>query len=77
MPLPSVPTIAHGLPTADSAVASHWLHDVLPFVPVTPTASIDSVGSPYHAAAIGPASSFSALTASVVAASGLPLKFSG
>ena len=77
MPLPSVPTTAHGVPSADSAVASQWLHDVLPFVPVTPATSMDSVGSPYHADAIGPASSFSALTANARDASGLPVKFSG
>ena len=48
-----------------SAAAIHWLHEVLPFVPVTPTVSIASLGSLYQPLAIEPASSFNAGTASV------------
>src|SRR5258706_14184995 len=60
MPLPSVPMIAQRVPAAVSADEIHWLHDVLPFVPVTPTTSIASLGSLYQPLAIEPASSFSA-----------------
>ena len=59
------------------ADALTWLHEVLPFVPVTPIASMLSLGSLYQALAIVPASSFKAGTASVVDGSIAPLKPSG
>ncbi len=77
-PVPSVPMIAQRLPSAVSAAEIHWLHDVLPFVPVTPTVSMLSLGSLYQALAIEPASSFNAAAPrACVDASIAPLKPSG
>ncbi|OIQ67276.1 hypothetical protein GALL_511470 [mine drainage metagenome] len=45
-PLPSVPITAQGLPSSVIACAIHWLTEVLPLVPVTPTSSSRSEGRP-------------------------------
>ncbi len=45
-PLPMVPMTAQRMPSRDSSCAIHWLHEVLPLVPVTPIASSDSLGWP-------------------------------
>ncbi len=45
-PLPSVPTTPQRRPSRVSACAIQWLHEVLPFVPVTPTIHNRALGRP-------------------------------
>ena len=45
-PLPSVPMTPALVPWRPSAAAIHWLHEVLPLVPVTPQTQSASEGRP-------------------------------
>ena len=44
--MPSVPITAVLRPASPSACAIHWVHEVLPLVPVTPHTQSDSEGRP-------------------------------
>ena len=45
-PIPRVPITPHLRPRVAKARASHWVTEVLPFVPVTPTVHKSSEGRP-------------------------------
>ncbi|CFN62121.1 Uncharacterised protein [Bordetella pertussis] len=67
---PRVPMLPHGLPMRVSTCASHWVHEVLPLVPVIATTLRSCDGRPYHSSASAPSKVRSCATGKACAPAG-------